>query len=263
MVGKSFNFDLINNARDSLNHAVEHLTGPNEIEAGDLKRAIRDVAHVIELLLKERLRRVHPAFIWEKIDKYPSTEAYIINTNSAVRRLVRLANLSFTEDSRKTISACKKIRDSIEHYEFRLDFAEARGIIGRMLSFIFDFSKNHLGLDLETEFRADDRWGKLIEIYEFVEAHGDLLEKHLSENNKYTRDCPWCGAMTFDVTESKCVLCGHAEPLVQCSACEEWVLESEIESHVEVDYDMEGPTSATSFTICERCIDEYEAYDGL
>jgi hypothetical protein len=31
--------------------------------AGDLKRAIFDVAHVVELLLKERLRKIHPAFM--------------------------------------------------------------------------------------------------------------------------------------------------------------------------------------------------------
>jgi len=41
-------FDLINNAKDSLIHAVEHLTNPNGIKARDLKYAIRDVVHVVE-----------------------------------------------------------------------------------------------------------------------------------------------------------------------------------------------------------------------
>jgi hypothetical protein len=58
MTNESIKFDLINNAKDSLNHAVEHLTNSDGVKAGDLKRAIRDVAHAIELLLKERLQGI-------------------------------------------------------------------------------------------------------------------------------------------------------------------------------------------------------------
>jgi len=54
----SIKFDLINNAKDSLHHAVEHLTDPDGIQGSDLKIAIRDIGHVIELLLKR-----HHAFV--------------------------------------------------------------------------------------------------------------------------------------------------------------------------------------------------------
>lgn len=63
-------FNLVENAKDSLAHAVEHLTGPEEPTPGDLKRAILDVAQVVELILEERVHRTHRAFIWENIDKY-------------------------------------------------------------------------------------------------------------------------------------------------------------------------------------------------
>ncbi len=56
-------FDLINNAKDSLHHAVNHLTNSEGIGPGDIKLVIREVSQVVELLFKERLRQIHPAFI--------------------------------------------------------------------------------------------------------------------------------------------------------------------------------------------------------
>lgn len=249
-------FDLINNAKDSLNHAVEHLTNPDGVKAGDLKRAIRDVAHAIELLLKERLRRVHPAFIWQDVDKYPSKEAFTVSTLKAVERLFKIAGISLSEEDKKTIYSCKKIRDAIEHYEFVLDLKEAKGIIGRMLSLIFDFSKRYLQLDLEQEFRRDDRWKELIEIYEFWEAHGEALEKQLSEEGKPTWECPSCGASVFDLSIMQCVLCGHAEERVECDVCHQEVWESEITKVEGVDGDPETGAGYYDMNICRECLDK-------
>lgn len=60
---KSIEFDLQNSAKDSLRQAVE-LIATREIRSGHarLKHAITAAAHCIELLLKERLRQLNPAF---------------------------------------------------------------------------------------------------------------------------------------------------------------------------------------------------------
>lgn len=60
--------------------AAVHRTGftPWDDETNDarrLKQAILGVSHGVELLLKERLRRVHPALVWENVDKYPNLSA--------------------------------------------------------------------------------------------------------------------------------------------------------------------------------------------
>ena len=73
-------FNLIENAKDSLSHAVEHLT-VQDPKIGDYKRVILDLSHAIELLLKERIVRIHPAFIWRKIDKYKSFDAQTIGVD--------------------------------------------------------------------------------------------------------------------------------------------------------------------------------------
>ncbi len=55
---------LVENAFDSLEHAISHLNAmPKAPTAGTFKRIILDLSHVAELLFKERLRQIHPAFI--------------------------------------------------------------------------------------------------------------------------------------------------------------------------------------------------------
>lgn len=248
----SIKFDLINNAEDSLSHAVEHLTGPKGPQDGDIKRAIRDVYHAIELILKERLRRVHPAFMWQDVDKYLSSTANTVSVLKAVDRLTKIAGISLAEEAKKTLMDCKAIRDSIEHYEFQINFKEAQGIIGRMLSFIFDFSKQHLQLDLENIFRKDGRWESLIDIYEFWEAHSAIIEKRLEQEEKVVLDCPSCGAATFDVEESVCLLCGCKEDLVECNSCHENVFLEKADC-------IELP-DGSEYTICVEC-QKQQAYE--
>lgn len=252
MKGK-IKFDLIENAKDSLAHAVEHFTKRKKPAAGDLKRAILDVAHVVELLLKERIRRIHPAFMWENIDKYPSLQAQTIGTNRSVSRLWNLESIALPEDSIKTLKICREIRNSIEHYEFEIEFKKARVIVGRMLSFIFYFSKSHLGLDLEADFKRGRRWSALIEIFEFWEAHRDTVERQLLESEENVCECPACGAITYDLSEEECAFCGHYEERVECEICHETIWESDAETIEVLDGDEESGLHGYNFTICYTC----------
>src|SRR5437016_5811650 len=62
-------FDLLSNAVDSLHHAIDNVAPlGEEAVAKDYKQAILAVAHAVELLLKERLQREHPALIWRNVE---------------------------------------------------------------------------------------------------------------------------------------------------------------------------------------------------
>src|SRR5579863_7296161 len=92
-------FDLLSNARDSIRQAVELLgwQAASEnvgTEHSRLKRAIVFAAHGIELLLKEKLRQVNPAFVWENVDKYPSLEARTVTTDVAISRLKNICGIT-------------------------------------------------------------------------------------------------------------------------------------------------------------------------
>jgi len=254
-------FDLIENAKDSLAHAVEHFTKSANPTASDLKRAILDVSHVIELILKERVRRIHPAFIWSNIDQYPSTKAQTIGVNKAISRLFNLEKISLSNESKNTLLACRRIRNLIEHYEFEIELKRARIIVGRMLSFIFEFAKLYLDLDLESDFKSDKRWSALIDIFEFWDAHRDATEQRLMKERDDLCECPSCGAITFSLSDMECLFCEHAEEQVECERCKEMVWESDIEIIEEIDGDESG-YHHFQIAMCRRCF-EKDVEEGL
>jgi hypothetical protein len=241
-------FSLIENARDSLEHAVEHFCTNGEINQRDYKRILLDISQVIELLLKEKLLRIHPAFIWNNIDQYPSTTSNTISTKIAIDRLERIAQFSLPINSKKTIIDCRTIRNQIEHYKFEFDKKEADAIIGRLLSFIFHFSRNFLNLDWEKEFRKNDYWESLINMYDFWKAHSEVIENELNEKNVFTIECPICGANTLNIDASKCEFCGHHEEIIECESCKKFYPKSEL-SIMEIYEDEES----YSVCICKNC----------
>lgn len=260
-------FDLLENAKDSLSHAVEHLINDgSQPSAGDYKRAISDLFHEVELLLKERVKRIHPAFLWKKVEEFGDLDKQTIGVDDAVKRLLVIGKIKLSEKSESTIKRCKRIRNSIEHHSFEISSKEANAIIGSILSFIFIFSENHLNLDLESDFRKDDRWQCLTEIYEFFDEHSKAIETRLSENHVWALDCPYCGAITFNTNEAACEMCDHRDTLMECYSCQETCFESEsevVEGFDETD-DNYGPQS---YIICRNCFksqsDEAHAIDAM
>jgi len=235
-------FTLIKNAKDSLEHAIEHFVSDSNNEGADLKRVILDVAHALELLLKERLIRIHPAFVYLKVDSYPNDDPHTVSTDLAIKRLIRLGGVEFSKDDIQTIKNCKKIRNKIEHFEFELDAKKNKLIVGKILSFIISFSKYELNLNWESEFVINPNWERLKSLSSFWEEHSDRIIKQLEKDEIATDYCPLCSADTLDLEEAKCHLCGFIDLLIECRMCGENFLESSV-----VDPEIE---------LCSRC--EYE-----
>lgn len=204
-------FDLLGNARDSLRQAVELLAWKDiGSDHARLKHSITNAAHSIELLLKERLRQVNPAFIWENVDKFPSLEARTVTVDTAISRLKKIGGVRFSEDDEKDLRSLRTTRNAIEHHEWRTTEKEAKVIVGKALSFAFSFAAEHLGTDLAADFKHDDTWRSLIEeLYDFVRAHGARLEAKLRDKGEYPSCCNACGELTVPMRGGSCELCGH------------------------------------------------------
>ncbi len=141
-------FNLIENALDSLEHAIEHLNSINKDDrVGTFKRVILDLSHTEELLFKERLRRIHPAFVLSDVDKYPSSAAHTVTAAEALKRLQRIGGIEFEDADQSALKTIREKRNEIKHYEFEINEGEAKVIIGNVLSFIFRFSCDELDLD--------------------------------------------------------------------------------------------------------------------
>ena len=165
-------FDLLRNAQDSLKNAVHVLAWPDGPESEKLKHAILSVWHSAELLLKERVRRINPGYIYQN-RRGGSTNVRTITSDQAIFLLESIGNIAIDPKDKQALEKCRNIRNQIEHNEFSITQKEARMAVGKMLSFIFTFGSEQLACNLEDEFKSDDTWKMLLnELYEFTDEYG-------------------------------------------------------------------------------------------
>lgn len=214
-------FSLIENANDSLEHALQHMGPVNTNNAGDWKRIIVDLAHVVELLFKETLRQAHPAFVFENIDKYPSSDAFMVGAEKALSRIQTVCNIQLSKDELSAVDTARKKRNEIEHFEFSVNEHEAKTIVGQMLSFIFSFSDEHLNLGWRAAHLKDGKWGILRQYTDFYENLLRKAQEKIEADEIYVIRCTLCHNETFDVGEEKCLVCGHCEKVLECRWCKE------------------------------------------
>lgn len=223
-------FTLVENALESFEHAISHVNAmPKAPTAGTFKRIILDLSHVAELLFKERLRQIHPAFVLSNVDKYPSTTAHTVGAAEALTRLQKIGGIEFNPEDEGALKTIREKRNEIEHYEFSIEEAEARVVIGSVLSFIFRFASDEVGLDWADRRINDPAWTKLNEYAEFFERQKKSVLDLLEGGAIPTTQCPMCNNETFDLESEVCALCGHREPVLECVACKADYLYSDVE----------------------------------
>lgn len=202
-------FDLFRNAQDSLKNAVHVLTWPDGPDSEKLKHAILSVSHCAELLLKERLRRIDPKYIYEN-QKVSSSNRRTVTTERAILLLETVGNIRIEAKDKQTLADCRSTRNQIEHNEFATTPKDARVIIGKVLSFIFFFGSAQLGCNLEVEFKSDDTWDMLLnELYEFTDEYGSRISARMFAEGIPIDSCANCGQETVDLSRDICALCGH------------------------------------------------------
>lgn len=205
---RMLDFDLLRNAQDSLKNAVHVLAWPDGAESEKLKHAILSVWHCAELLLKERLRRINPAYIYQ--NQRGSSNVRTITSDRAILLLESIGNIVIDTKDKQALEECRNIRNQIEHNEFSITQREAKVAIGKVLSFIFTFSSEQLGRNFEAEFKSDDTWEMLLdELYEFTDEYGSRISARLYAEGILTDTCPNCGQETVELSGGFCALCGH------------------------------------------------------
>lgn len=210
-------FNLVENAKDSLEHAMDNLIEKAGANEGNLKRVIQNLSHALELILKEKLVREHPVLVYTRIDQYPSTDAQTVTTDLAVQRLEKICGVSFDVDDKKTIDNSRKKRNAIEHFEFGIPSREAEAIIGRLLSFILRFSKENLELDWQSGLLSNPRWPELKKHSDFWVTHSNKVLERMQDMD--FDECPTCLLASFDIEELQCQLCGHKDSYIDCIGC--------------------------------------------
>ena len=208
---KPIEFNLLNNAKDSLRQAVHFLAFNDNVPAeSQLKHAIVNTAHCVELLLKERLRRVNPALVLRDSGKYPSVSEYTVTVDTAIKRLQTAGRVTITTTDSIAIKNLCTARNAIMHYEWSITAKAAKAIIGEGLSFVFSFGRAELGIDFAKDFQMDDTWRSLLEeLYQFTESYRKRLKAIMCTRGDHPVECANCGEEVVPWHGGSCELCGH------------------------------------------------------
>jgi hypothetical protein len=208
--------DLLKNSISYFREAVSY-GQQNPIETNHWKFAILHVVHAMELAFKERLRRIHPLFIYESVDRAEKT----LTLRAALNRLrnPNIGNIPISEPVVKKIEKAFDLRSDLTHFEFNHSHEHIELKFAEIFSFMIFFYRTHLGLDT-SEFIDEGQHQRILQL---VRTRAELMGRAKAyiagRDDGTVWMCPACNEDTFLVAETQCCFCHHKEEVVECPSC--------------------------------------------
>jgi hypothetical protein len=226
-------FSLYQNGLDSIKHAVEHYVS-DSVEARRYKYAILHLSQGVLLLLKERLSKEHPNFIFVNVATDPTdSKIKTVDSEEVLLRLRKIAGVNL-ESSKydELIRQLNAKRNSIEHYAVDISRHEADSLIVRAIQFLQWFFQEELRASFK-EAIGEDIWQKLLKISEYHLAEVTRAKKEIADRNLDALICPICQAETAAVVSgagerkawelvnlyANCLVCETSVHGVACLRC--------------------------------------------
>jgi hypothetical protein len=175
-----------------------------------LNFAIVHAVTATELVLKERLARIHPTLIYNNIDAANFSGLQTVSLSKLPQRLINLG----VRVERKEVELIKKFanwRNQIVHHMPLFDDRTANQQLPRLLDFLAGFLRRELDTPLE-EFLPTQLYktaAKLLKEWERVVQEAKTHAQR--EGSVLSEPCPDCGAAD--------VLCLRDEERVFCHLC--------------------------------------------
>jgi hypothetical protein len=171
------------------------------------------VAHAIELLLKERLQRLHPSLIWENVDQYPNLACRTVGAEKAAERLKSIGAIEFIPNDLQLLRSLRATRNAIEHFAWSTTKPEADAILGKSLEFAFHFARSELDIEyLKYEHHKDGTYAELLASNPEFGRAVERRKKNSPAKIAEVISCSVCRARAVDSMTRSCRLCGHWEP---------------------------------------------------
>ena len=209
-------FPLLSNGLDFILEAVNRLVGATH---RDYKYAVLHLSSGIELVFKERLRRVDWCQVAQRPEELTQSayEAGNFRSVSLKECLKRLAKhgVCLEDKEEETLLGFRNRRNPIEHFNM-VDTVEAiKSSTAIVLSIVFDFI--HTELDAETLDQDDQDTlekihQRLFELQSFVQARLQEIEPELRQDQVQTTvvTCPQCFQDAAVIDDGlKCLFCRY------------------------------------------------------
>jgi len=240
-------FDLLENALDSLNEALSKYQEGKSGNEKAYKFCVQHLSHFLELILKYYVTQSHPLLIYKNpFAQSINNESQTIGLHEAINFLKNEGH-KISDKFEKDIKWLKKLRNDIEHHKFEMDVDEVEETIGRLMSAVVEFDEAHENIDLGSYIGKDqyDTFHMLANTYEgrlkkaedeVKEAeetafrgvrpkHQMFVDFHIYHCNECDHDtmipneesstgykCTFCGNEDSDDIEVECGMCGASWP---------------------------------------------------
>lgn len=213
-----FNLTLIQNSHSFVNEALAKALQA-EKDPRQWQFAIFALVQAIELALKERLRREHPALIFKNIDDRKQT----VSIEQATSRLKDLAKVAVTESDLTAIRTAIQWRNLVVHYEFEFSTEVLKPVFAKLLGFLTDFNKDSLNLFLPDHVRAEN-WEEAVSITDYgTELFNRARSRFETEKIEPSLiwSCPRCGNKAFVIQDNinTCYVCNSQGVVLKCENC--------------------------------------------
>src|SRR5215468_2628086 len=185
--------------------------------------AILHVTTDVELVLKERLARIHPNLIFKTLDAVTLDRSKTVGLQELPLRLSHLGvQISTTE--LETIREVQRWRNEIVHDTPKYDRKSALAKLGQIYNFLGSFLVHQLGLDLKSVISTElyKTAGTLLDEWKNVVAEARLRADQAGQT-VLSDVCPRCGAehVLTEATDGavECHLCGKTLLSDNCAIC--------------------------------------------
>lgn len=233
---KRFELHLFDNGIDSIKEGINCFIDGRE-ESRKFKYAVLNIYHGVELILKERLARIHPLLIYTNIDADNVRDTNTVSLGQIIKRL-RNTGIDLDKDFIETIKTIQTFRNCIQHYKFELDVSKVEVLIGKVIKQIIPFLEEELDFKLQDELDEDIYKVLLRAVYSYEERLklankriAELLSLRPKDQLDYEKHiCPYCDeeAVVISLGDRDlwvtCQFCRERSFVNRCERCENVIL---------------------------------------
>lgn len=220
--------DLLENAIDSLAEALAKFEEGDAGETKAFKFSVLHMAHFVELVFKYHIASKHPLLIFKEPFAAKLDRNKTITLWEAINFINNEAANTVSPALKKDLEWLKRLRNEIEHHQFKMEVPEVRAVIGRLFRSVVEFVKEHTDIELESLIPEStmETFQVLSDEYEFtvrtaLQAAEQFEKDHPSDpydpdERPVRLDCENCGNPTLILNDEsssgyRCLVCANED----------------------------------------------------
>jgi hypothetical protein len=199
-------------------------------QKGKLAFSILHAVTATELILKERLSRIHPSLIYRKVDSRQIVNERTVGLRELPQRLINFG-VALNSKDLDIINTVSKWRHEIVHHMPTYYSKQARISLGLLYDFIARFLETELGMQFKNFIPKASY--KIVNglLEEWKKVVGEAKTRAQKEGNVLTsQECSVCGAtetICLREEEAFCHLCESSLVVGECPICHKQAVDTD------------------------------------